>query len=90
MLVKTDNDWKHLLSIEDEERLNALLASVGKHKGAYRNAEDIKTAQLWCALLELRKENTFLLQRLMKLESKINGMNGKEDSDDLLKSLKKL
>jgi arginine utilization protein RocB len=68
MLFRTASDWKQLLSIEDEERLNEILKKVAKHRGAYKNADEIKMAQLWCAILELTKQNLILQKRLNIME----------------------
>lgn len=74
MLFKTEDDWKQLLPPDDEERLNDILRRVAKHRGAYRNAHDVKNAQLWAAILELRKENAALLNRLKKTEFLLDGL----------------
>lgn len=87
-------DWKQFLSIDDENKLNDVLRKVAKYRGAYRNASDIKTAQLWCTLLELRKENLLLQQRLERIEDILNGMFDKirrqeAEKDKLIESLKR-
>jgi hypothetical protein len=74
MLFKVSDDWKQLLSAEDEARMNDLLKRISKYRPAYRNAQDIKNAQLWTALLELRKENQALLNRIKKMEFIFEGM----------------
>ena len=74
MLFKVDKNWKEYLSPEDEERLNDILKKVQKYRGAYANADDIKLAQLWCAILELRKENAALLRKLQKMDYIFGGM----------------
>ena len=61
-------EWKTLLGPEDEERLNELIKSTAKHREAYSKAENIKIAQLWCALLEMRKQQESMDARLMQLE----------------------
>lgn len=61
-------EWKTLLGSEDEERLNELIRSTAKHREAYSKAENIKIAQLWCALLELKKQQEELEARLSRLE----------------------
>jgi hypothetical protein len=68
MLFRTANDWKQLLSLDDEERLNEILRKVAKHRGAYKNADEVKISQLWCAILELKKENLILQKRLAAME----------------------
>ncbi len=68
MLFKADKNWKRFLSPRDEERVNIILNQVSKHRGAYKNAENIKLAQLWCAVLEAKKENAMLYQKVKRLE----------------------
>lgn len=73
MLFKVSDDWKQLLSAEDEARLNEILKRAAKYRSAYKNAHDVKTAQLWSALLELQKENEALRSRLKKIEFIFDG-----------------
>lgn len=61
-------EWKTLLGKEDEERLNELIRIASKHREAYSKAENIKIAQLWCALLEMKKQQEDLELRLTRLE----------------------
>jgi hypothetical protein len=94
MLFKVSDDWKQLLTPEDEARLNDILKRVSKYRGAYKNSSDIKNAQLWAAILELRKENQALLNRLKKMEFVIDGMKERvrqQDADEkeLIESLEK-
>ncbi|MFH0832121.1 MAG: hypothetical protein V1900_00140 [Candidatus Aenigmatarchaeota archaeon] len=73
-MFKMEKDWKQLLANEDEARMNEILRKVAKYRGAYRNADDIRAAQLWCAVLELQKEILSLNKRLIKLEDLLDGM----------------
>ena len=68
MFHEKGTDWKTLLGKEDEEKLNELVRSAAKHREAYSKAENIKIAQLWCVLLEMKKEQDELEARLMRLE----------------------
>ena len=86
-------DWKQFLSIEDENKLNDILKKISKYRGAYRNAPDIKFAQIWCAILELRKDSLLLQQRLERIEYLLGGMfdrikKEEAEKDKLLESLK--
>lgn len=74
MLMKKIDDWKQFLGPEDEKRLNDILKDVQKHRVAYRQSKDIKTAQLWAALLELRKENQRLTKKLEQMQYIFDGM----------------
>jgi len=87
-------DWKQFLSIDDENKLNDILRKIAKYRGAYRNAPDIKAAQVWCTILELRKENLLLQQRVENLEDIIGGMfervkKKEAEKEKLIESLKK-
>ena len=92
MLFKATKNWKELLSIDDEEVLNELLKKAAKHRGAYKNADDVKIAQLWCASLELKKENVALNKRLKRIEYLLEGLfeRNRKDERALLESLKQL
>ncbi len=74
MLFRIVDDWKQFLPPEDETRLNAILRHVARHRNAYRSAKDVKTAQLWCAVLEMRKENIALHRRLKRIEYIFEGI----------------
>lgn len=92
MMFKATKNWKEFLAIDDEEVLNELLKKAAKHRGAYKNADDVKVAQLWCAVLELKKENTNLNKRLKRIEYLLEGMfeRNRQEERALIESLKKL
>ncbi len=92
MLFSTAKDWKEFLTTEDEEELNNILKRISKYRGAYKNADDIKLAQLWCSILELRKENLILKKKLARIEEVFENMFSKvfeqeKERRDLAKSL---
>jgi len=94
MLFKADKDWKQYLSPEDEERLNTLLKHAARHRGAYKNADDVKTSQLWCAILELYKQNLALQSKICEMNDIFDCITAKmkkrcEDKKELLQSLEK-
>lgn len=94
MFLRVSDDWKQLLSPEDEAKLNEILKRVAKHRGAYKNAHDVKNAQLWAAILELRKENQALLNRIKKTEFIMDGIKERVKKQEaaeheLLESLEK-
>ena len=96
MLTKTEKNWKNFLRPEDEARLNALLEHVAQHRGAYFNSDEVKTAQVWCALLESEKRNEELEKRLRRIEFILGGLVSRhrklleeECEDPLMKSLEK-
>jgi hypothetical protein len=92
MLLKTERNWKALLSPEDEQRLNGILEQIKKHRAAYLTADDVKFAQLWCALLEACRQNAALDARLKRLEFVLSGIATRaqildKSADKLLESL---
>lgn len=92
MMFDKPKDWKQYLTPEDESRLNEILKRLSKHRGAYQNSDDIKSSQMWCAILELRKENAALLKRLEKIEFMISGFTERlrkidEEEREILRSL---
>jgi hypothetical protein len=94
MIIKSESKWKGLLTPEDEQKLGAMLESIKKHRAAYLSAEDVKSAQLWCALLEARKEYAVLDVRLKRMELLLSGMitqshSAENTANKLLKSLEK-
>ncbi|MBI5347193.1 MAG: hypothetical protein HZB66_01140 [Candidatus Aenigmarchaeota archaeon] len=68
MLFNTAKNWKEFLSPRDEERLNMILNQIARHRGAYKNSDEIKIAQIWCAILETKKENALLYKKVRRLE----------------------
>lgn len=74
MLTKTEKNWKNFLRPEDEAKLNAILENAAHHRGAYFNADEVKMAQIWCALLESEKRNDDLQNRLKRIEFLLDGL----------------
>jgi len=89
MLFNTTKDWKKYLSPKDEAILNEILELTEKHRGAYKNADDIKIAKLWCALIELKKQIATIDSRLKRVEFILGGMinRAEEEKRKLLRSL---
>ncbi len=89
MLFNTTKDWKKYLNPKDEDVLNELLEKTEMYRGAYKNADDIKIAKLWSALIELQKEINSLNNRMKRIEFIIGGMlnRAEEERRKLLKSL---
>lgn len=56
MFEKEPEDWKECLQPEDQQVLAEVLNTTKRHKGAYMQAEDVKVAQIWCALVEIKKK----------------------------------
>ena len=94
MFFDARKDWKQFLNADDEENLNIVLKKAMKYRSAYKNADDIKLAQLWCAVLELSKQNMLLQKRLGRIEDAFNAMTEKigaaeQDRKKLIDSLER-
>ncbi|MEM7825689.1 MAG: hypothetical protein QW412_02425 [Candidatus Aenigmatarchaeota archaeon] len=68
MLFQKEEDWKNFLSEDAKEALAKLLDLTKKHRAAYLQAEDVKVAQLWCALVELKKQFAEFTEVVKKIE----------------------
>ena len=93
MLFKIVDDWKQFLPPEDETRLNNILKGVAKHRNAYRASKDVKIAQLWCAFLEMQKQNQILYKKIKRMEFVFEGiaerMKTQADEKEILEALDK-
>ena len=56
VLFGKKEDWKNNLDDESKQILSSVLDSTKKHRYAYNSADDVKVAQLWTALVEMKKE----------------------------------
>ncbi len=68
MLNKNKEDWKNFLGPEARNMLANILNKTKRHKGAYIQSEDVKIAQLWCALVEMQKKMDKMQKIQVKLE----------------------
>lgn len=68
MVFQDKEDWKDFLSDDAKQILENIFNSAKKHKGAYTHADDVKIAQLWTALIELKKEMEDVKKVLGKVE----------------------
>jgi len=84
-------DWRENLSIEAEQELNQILEAVKKHRCAYKDAENVQIAQLWCGLIEIKRMINKLNDRLGYIETVLNALfkARDEERDKLMKSLMK-
>ncbi|OYT42962.1 MAG: hypothetical protein B6U88_02360 [Candidatus Aenigmarchaeota archaeon ex4484_56] len=89
--VSDKRDWKENLSVEAEKELNEILESVKKHRCAYKSADNVQVAQLWCATIELKRLINKLDMRLEYIENILNKLfrGYDEEKDKLVKSLLK-
>jgi len=91
MIFNATKNWKRFLSVDNEIVLNEILEATAKHRGAYKNADDVKIAQLWCGMIETGKKIDAIDTRLKRIEFILGGLfrRNEEDKDMLLKSLRK-
>jgi acyl-CoA reductase-like NAD-dependent aldehyde dehydrogenase len=69
MVFEKEQDWKELLAKDAQQILAELLERAKDHKGAYMQAEDVKVAQLWSALVEIKKDIDSLKQVIETLST---------------------
>ncbi|MGC9310839.1 MAG: hypothetical protein ACP5E4_03920 [Candidatus Aenigmatarchaeota archaeon] len=88
---KDKSDWKENLSAEAEQDLNQLLESTRKHRCAYKGAENVQIAQVWCAMVETMRMVSKIEQRVAYIERVMDKLfRGYEvEKDKLLKGLLK-
>lgn len=67
-------DWKEFLSDEAKQRFMTVLDTTRPYRGAYFRADDIKTAQLWCALIEAVRRIELLESRLGSVEAPLQAI----------------
>lgn len=56
MFEEDTEDWKECLDEKSRVILAEILEKTKKHHTAYMEADDVKVAQLWTALIEMKKE----------------------------------
>lgn len=61
------SDWTRLLAPDAVALLRSVLESAYGHRQAYFKAGDVKNAQLWSAVLELKREINEVNERLDRL-----------------------
>lgn len=90
MLLKVNKNWKKYLNVDDETLLNKVIEEVAKYRSAYKNAEDVKTAQLWCAILNIEKKIQRLDARMRKIELIFEAIAQRmeEERSSLIKTLR--
>jgi hypothetical protein len=90
MMINATKNWKKLLNLEDEMLLNEILMRAASHRGAYRNSDDVKIAQLWCSMIESKKQMNQIDERLRRIEHMLSGLiqRNREEEDKLLKTLR--
>lgn len=87
------DDWKEYLTDEAKQALTDIFDAAKKHRGAYSNADDVKVAQLWAALIEMKNELDSLKKQVGLLEEpwksivEIGNLEKKKAVEKLVKEL---
>jgi hypothetical protein len=68
ILFRKNKDWKSLLTEDSKILLNEIFEATKRHRAVYTSSEDVKLVQLWCALIELKREIKRLNEKVEKLE----------------------
>jgi hypothetical protein len=74
MIFDEERDWKDLLSRDAQQILAEVFEKTKDHKGAYLAADDVKVAQVWCAVIELTKECAKIKEQLAMLSGPFKGI----------------
>ena len=94
-LENKKDDWKEYLTDEAKQALSDIFDATKKHRGAYSNADDVKIAQLWAALIEMKNELDSMKKQLGALEEpwksivEIGNLEKKKAVERLVKELVK-
>jgi len=74
MLFGEEKDWKELLCGNAQVELAELIERAKQHKCAYMQADDVKVAQVWCAMTELSRQLKSIDERVQKTEVAMKGL----------------
>lgn len=75
MLFGEEKDWKELLCGNAQVELAEIIERAKQHKCAYMQADDVKVAQVWCALVEVSRQVKSLEERVEKSEVAFKAMS---------------
>ena len=68
MLFGEEKDWKEFLCGNAQVELAELIERANQHKCAYTQADDVKVAQLWCAMTEVTRQMKKMEERVDRSE----------------------
>ena len=74
MLFGEEKDWKEFLCGNAQVELAELIERAKQHKCAYMQADDVKVAQLWCALTEVSRQLKAVEERIDRAEVALKGI----------------
>ena len=65
-------EWRTKINKEDAAQLDEIIRQTSRHRHAYETAAEPSIAQLWLAILELKKKQVALDSLLLRLEKVIS------------------
>ncbi|MBL7169976.1 MAG: hypothetical protein ISS48_03080 [Candidatus Aenigmarchaeota archaeon] len=68
MLFGEEKDWKELLCGNAQVELAELIERAKQHKCAYMQADDVKIAQVWCAMTEVSRQMKAIEEKVARSE----------------------
>ncbi|RKY71618.1 MAG: hypothetical protein DRP97_01790 [Candidatus Latescibacterota bacterium] len=74
VLFGEEKDWKEFLCGNAQVELAELIERSKQHRCAYMQADDVKVAQVWCALTEVSRQLKKVEERLSKAEVAMKGI----------------
>lgn len=72
---KKREDWKSLLMEDAKVLLSEIFEATRMHRAAYTSTSEVKFAQLWCALIEMRRETKKLNEKIEKLKNFVQSLS---------------
>lgn len=74
MIFGEEKDWKELMCGDSQAELASLIEKAKKHRCAYMQADDVKVAQVWCALSEVNADIKSIVTKIARLENAVKGI----------------
>jgi hypothetical protein len=74
MLFGEEKDWKESLCGNAQVELAELIERAKQHSCAYTQADDVKVAQVWCALTEIVREIKRMQEKVERTEIALRGI----------------
>jgi len=74
VLFGEEKDWKEDLCDDIKVDMAELIEIAKRNRCAYMQADDVKVAQLWCALAEVFKNQRKIESRIERLEGALKAM----------------
>jgi len=74
VLFGDEKDWKEYLCEDIKVEIAELIEDAKKNRCAYMQADDVKVAQLWCALGEVYKKVKSVEERMKRMETAVKAI----------------